>query len=153
MAGIPNMRLTKLTDLLNKVGSELTSEMKTRLKGSGKVNTGKLLNSIKYKVTEKKDSVELDFTMLEYGEWVDQGRKPGKQPPLDKIRKWCIQRGIPVKAAYPIARSIGKHGISPTYFFTTPLARRKAQISKQIEQVMRGEVVKSLEDYIKKNLK
>lgn len=42
--------------------------------------------------------------------WMQHGRGPGKQPPLDDIAQWCRDNRIPSEAAYPIARKIGKEG-------------------------------------------
>lgn len=54
-------------------------------------------------------STEKFFTVLE------TGRKPGKQPPTDPIRKWIESKGIATdisskSLAYLIARKIGREG-------------------------------------------
>ena len=38
------------------------------------------------------------------------GRAPGRMPPVNAIRQWCEVKGIPVAAAYPIARGIAQRG-------------------------------------------
>lgn len=137
--------------LLNKYGVEMTKEMKTRLKGENKLDTKKLYNSIEYKILETNDSVELQFLMEEYGEYVDQGRRPGKQPPLSKIQAWCRRKKIPVKAAFPIARKIGRFGTPATYFMTITVSRRQKQFEKDVENVMSEAVQKKIEKFLKQN--
>ncbi len=151
MADDFKFNLSRLHIFLDKIGKEIVSEMKNRLRSDGSVASGHLEKSIKYSVTDTKDSVELDFTMAEYGEYVDQGRRPGKQPPISKIKQWCRIKGIPETAAYPIARKIGRFGKAGTYFFTIPIQRRRDKIRSDINKIMGGEFVKSLEDYIRKN--
>jgi len=42
--------------------------------------------------------------------YIEQGRPPGRMPPLSRIIEWCIARGIPTGAAFPIAKRIGERG-------------------------------------------
>jgi len=35
-------------------------------------------------------------------------------PPVDPIRKWCREKGIPEGAAFAIAKSIAENGIPPS---------------------------------------
>ena len=57
-----------------------------------------------------------DLIMPEYSMFVEFGRKPGKQPPLNVIYAWCKSKGIPLTAAFPIARKIGRTGIKAKPF-------------------------------------
>lgn len=74
--------------------------------------TDNLKNNIEVEVSED----GLSLRMPEYGIFVDSGRKPGKQPPLNVIYKWTKRKNIDPKFAYPIARKIGKEGIEPKPF-------------------------------------
>ena len=38
------------------------------------------------------------------------GRGPGEIPPLEEIRNWVISKGLPLRSAVPIAKTIGKEG-------------------------------------------
>ena len=38
------------------------------------------------------------------------GRGPGEIPPLEQIRNWVISKGLPIKSAVPIAKTIGEEG-------------------------------------------
>lgn len=68
--------------------------------------TGRSKSMIEYKVKDNKGIL--------YGpdhiEFMERGRKPGGFPPLKGIQDWCIAKGIPVEAAYPIALTIAKKG-------------------------------------------
>ncbi len=93
-------------------------------------NTGELSRSLKYEIRKG----TLTFEMAEHGLYVDLGRKPGKYAPVDVIRKWVKQKPVLPRdkkgrfmkrtpanmksLAFLLNRSIYKHGIEPTYFFT-----------------------------------
>lgn len=144
--------MEQLVRLLSKYGTEVVAEMRTRLKNSGKVASGELFRSLEWRVVETDDEYQLEILAAEYAEYVDKGRRPGKQPPVSKIRKWCRLRGIPEKAAYPIARKIGRFGTPPTNFLTVPWTRRMAQLDRDIENVLSAEVQAKLDRFFRRDL-
>jgi len=52
-----------------------------------------------------------------YAQYVEEGRPPGKLPPISAIRAWCITIGIPKEAANAIAWKIFHKGIPPKHFW------------------------------------
>ena len=66
---------------------------------------------------------EVYFNLPDYWKYVEVGRKAGKMPPIDAIKKWLIVKRLVPKplsngtiptldqTAYLIARSIGRNGI------------------------------------------
>lgn len=111
-----------IEEALLRVGEELKKAMTDQLKTNGSYNTGKLANSIQYKVEQNDYEYDLVRTMLTYGVYVDggYGRKAGKQPPVKEIIEWIQFKKIPVPAsltiesfAFAIARKIGRMGTDP----------------------------------------
>jgi len=88
--------------------------------------TGKLINSINYRVTEKGDDWTLTLLSEDYLKFVDKGvsgtqRKYNtpysyrqKKPPISVIKQWTRVKGIPEEAAYPIQNKIFRFGLKPT---------------------------------------
>ena len=123
---------TKNTEAaLDKFGKYLVKEARKNLTRKKKNNTKGLYKSLDYEVKEMPNSINFDFLMEEYGEWVDKGRKAGKMPPVSAIEKWVSQRKIQFRdnkgrfetyktTAFLIARSIGKRGIPATHFYSRP---------------------------------
>jgi len=122
-------RNTKIA--LEKFGKYLVTEARKNLTRKNKNNTKKLYDSLRYEVDVKQNSMNFDFIMEEYGEWVDKGRQKGKMPPQSAILKWVEQRRIQFRdnrgkfktydsTAWAIAKSIKKRGIPATDFYSRP---------------------------------
>ena len=58
---------------LNSFGKQVVNRAKGNLKRRDKVVTGKLLNSVKYNVVKTKEGYSVEFTMLDYGKFIDKG--------------------------------------------------------------------------------
>jgi len=125
---------SKILDVLNKYGVEITSDIQNILQNNNAIASGDLYRSIDYKIVQKKGEYKLVISYADYGEFVLKGRRPGaKPPPFAPIMKWCQFKGIPKEAAYPIAKSIGKKGIKPLNFIF-PFFSKQNQIERFLEQ-------------------
>ena len=103
---------SNLVTILNEIGAEIVEKYKQELINQDKVVTGKLYNSIDYKLEISRDSIKLIFVAEDYYINIENGRQAGsKMPPISKIREWCQFKGILDKNAYIIARSISLKGI------------------------------------------
>ena len=116
---------------LEKFGKYLVKESRKNLTRKKKNVTNSLYDSLDYEVKAMPNSFEFDFLMEEYGEWVDKGRKAGKNPPFSPLRKWVQDRRIQFRdnsgrfqtydqTAWAVVKSIGKKGIEPSNFYTRP---------------------------------
>ena len=116
---------------LEKFGKYLVKESRKNLTRKKKNVTSSLYDSLDYQVKAMPNSFEFDFLMNEYGEWVDKGRRAGKNPPFSPLRKWVEDRRIQFRdnrgrfqtydqTAWAVVKSIGKKGIEPSNFYTRP---------------------------------
>lgn len=128
-------------------GNQVEQEIETRLFNLGKVASGKLYDSIGYKVIENEKGYKLQFYMADYGKYVDKGTKPskyadskeggtGKSQFITSLMKWCKIKGLPQGMAFPIRRKIWKFGQAPTNFFTIPTTRRQKQFKEGVKKNM-----------------
>jgi len=112
----------ELKKVMNQLGIELVIGLVKELIAADKKVTGNLVRSIDYKLIEVADNLILELLSADYLDQVDQGRKPGKQPPTRALDKWIVRRGIAPRSKngkfipresvkFLIARSIGKNGI------------------------------------------
>lgn len=107
------MEYTNLIKILNTIGTEIRDKYKEKIK-TGAYATGKLYNSVQYKVSVTDSSVKLSLNLEDYWINVENGRVAGKKmPPISVIRKWMLSKSIPDKngLAYLISRKISKKGI------------------------------------------
>lgn len=139
--------------------NSVESEIETRLHNAGKIASGRLYDSIGYELKETNARFVLTFKMADYGKYVDKGVKPskyanstgggtGKSAFIAALQKWCVLKGLPKEAAFPIRRHIWKVGIPPTNFFTIPTTRRVKQLERGVEKNMAIDI----EDFIKKEI-
>lgn len=136
------MENEKLITLINKFGKSVVDNQKKNLKD---INTGNLLRSINYRYKVEAENVIIDFISLDYGQYVDEGRKKGSFPPLSAIKAWVKRKGLPEKSAFPIANKIYKFGIPPRPFLLKGY--------KESQQNFINELIKLEETTIVKNVK
>lgn len=67
--------MSKLKDLLDKIGKETVRIIEQDITKKGLIRTGRLLNSIEYSVEPTDKGYFLLFDMEDYGYFLDQGTK------------------------------------------------------------------------------
>jgi hypothetical protein len=135
-------------DLLRRFGDDWIKTLTKHLVAHGKRASGRLIQSIDYKISKQADMIRIIIEGEDYLRFVDQGvdgkftsygspyRFTTKMPPVSKIEEWCSTKGIPKSAAFPIAKNIFKFGIEPTYVIDSTLSEMRIDtdvISKNIE--------------------
>lgn len=112
---------------IKQLASEFAQAYKQSLVADNKVASGSLTKNIKSRVKYDGKWLEIILSLEDYWKYVEYGRKPGKFPPIDKIRNWIIIKPIlprPLsngklpttnQLAYLISRKIATKGIKPTY--------------------------------------
>lgn len=112
--------------VLEEYGQRVVEAYKAQLHSRGKHATGKLANEVTYKVRKAGTMISVVLHLADYWKYVEKGRKAGKFPPLDAIRKWIEVKPIiprPDKngrlptipqLTFLIGRKIAEQGIPPT---------------------------------------
>lgn len=129
--------------VLDKFGKYLVKESRKNLTRKKKNVTNSLYESLDFDVKAMPNSFEFDFLMNEYGEWVDKGRRAGKNPPFSAIRKWVEDRRIQFRSnkgkfqtydqtAWAIVGGIGKKGIPASNFYSRPFNLGYAKLPNEI---------------------
>ena len=114
--------------------------------------------------------LELGFKAADYFPYVEEGRKPGKMPPVSAIAKWIRIKPIKLRdlktgqfikkdksnvnsVAYLIARKIGAYGVEPTWFFRDAFKMHYKRINKDIIAAYAKDVEKFMRITLKDNIK
>ena len=143
---------TNLKKQLEILGVESIAYLTKILAENDKQVTGNLIRSLDFKVIQDINGLMLNISAIDYFKYVDEGRKPGKMPPIKPIQSWVSKRGIIIanqtlsQTAFVIARSIGRKGIKPLRL-TEKLIDNI--ISKKEELIKKG-AVKDIQDLIDK---
>jgi len=127
--------MKKLELAIEIFGEEVVNEIANQLKIADKDATGDLIRSLDSNVIKNSKGFTIQLLANDYYQYVDNGRKPGKMPPIRAISKWVNARGISADAAWPIAKSIGMNGIRATNV-----------TDKTIKQITQNRKYKQFED-------
>ena len=100
--------------VLRMFGDDYIKILTALLRKKDKKASGALINSLSSKIQQTAKDIVIIIESNDYLKYVDEGRKPGKYPPLNAISKWMALKNIPKEALFPIAKSIYKFGIKPT---------------------------------------
>ena len=151
-----DVNFIQLKKVVDSVGSDFISQITIELLAADKSASGALINSLNYEIIEVLGNLMIRLNAESYLINVDQGRRPGKQPPSAVIRKWIDLRGIkPTNGiskdglAFVIARSIGRKGIQPTYV----IQKAKDNILKTKKDILARAAQKDVVDALNKILK
>tara|TARA_R110001583_G_scaffold3427_5_gene22004 strand:- start:3831 stop:4343 length:513 start_codon:yes stop_codon:yes gene_type:complete len=115
-------------------------------------------------------ALELGFKAADYFRYVEEGRKPGRMPPVSAIAKWIRIKPIKLRdaksgrfksktdtninsAAFAIAKHIGAYGVKPTWFFRDAFKMHYKRISKNIIAAYAKDVEKFMKITLKDNIK
>jgi hypothetical protein len=97
------MEWKNLKEALDAYGQVLEDEYREQIADKNAFASGRLFDSVKHIVQVNDTTIELSLELEDYWKWVEEGRAPGKFPPLDKIEEW-----IRVKPVAPYPDSKGK---------------------------------------------
>ena len=145
--------------IANELDIDLIEELRKQLERDKKRASGKLIDSLSYKMKQVLTVLNLEFTYETYGKFVEGGAtyKKGKIPPIKAIKEYCKIKGIDEKFAYPIAKNIYKFGIKPTPFVSDVLKNNisingaVSKISTIFEKEVELEFIKLINDINNKN--
>ena len=126
-------------------GNELIAQMQNRLRINKTNATSSLYESINPEIKGTQSGYRLTVLMEDYWQYVEEGRKAGKMPPIKNIYEWIrYKRPIQDKIqqspdkiaatkslAYVIARKIGQKGTKAQPFVTPSLKQVTTQTLAQ----------------------
>lgn len=111
----------KVAEVLERYGAEFIELYKLNLVASGRPASGKLADSLSYRVSLDGRTFAVDISLLEYWKYIENGTRP-HFPPISAIRDWIrvkpvlprpMQNGkLPTESqlAFLIARKISREG-------------------------------------------
>lgn len=110
-----SVKFNEVEDVLVRYATRIAQQAEKNLR-SNKFNkdsnaTGELSESIRVTPVEFMGGIySIEIRMLDYWQWVDAGRKPGKQPPISKIIKWIKDKQLRLDDGGTTARGYKREG-------------------------------------------
>lgn len=118
---------------IKKITDDFVVELKNKLTANDSNASGTLSNSLKGIVKQNGKYIVISIQLEDYWQFVENGRKAGKYPPLSEIRKWISVKPVlprPTKSgklptanqlAFLIARKISKVGTKAKPFLSNTI--------------------------------
>lgn len=137
----------KIITALQEYQSAFERAYKDRLLADDKKATGQLINSISTTIKVGSDTFEVVMSIVDYFKYVENGRKPGKFPPVDKILSWIkVKPVIPrpmhgklptqQQLAFLIGRKIATEGIEAGHQLKDTVEAINAQYIPKLEAAL-----------------
>lgn len=95
------MEWKNLKEALEMYGQVLEDTYREQIANTGAFASGRLFDSVHHIIEINDSTIDLCLSMEEYWKWVEDGRGPGKFPPLDRIEEWITIKPV---APYPDAQ-------------------------------------------------
>ena len=119
------MDLTELQNVLQEYAREATELYKYQISLGRKNASRKLTDNVKSNVIVGDQSFEVTLSLQEYWKYIENGRKPGKFPPVKALLDWISVKPViprpdadgnipsPKQLSFLIGRKIKEEGIEP----------------------------------------
>lgn len=154
------MEWRNLKETLEAYGQVLENEYREQISNTDTFASGRLFDSVKSIISIDEQTIELSLSMEEYWKYIEEGRGPGKFPPLGKIEEWITLKHI---APYPdskgrvpsneqlaflIGRKIAEEGTQGKHLLDKALEYTQDWI-ELIEQAIEMDINEELEEIMK----
>lgn len=155
------MEEAALKNELNLLAQELLQQYKANLTSKGKGN-GELVHSSTANITLNGTTYSIVLNLPDYWKYVEEGRRPGKFPPPDAIKKWITVKGILPREingrlpsenqlSFLIGKKISNKGLQGEPLLADAI--QKSKITERAEDLISdyfsGEINKELKDFAK----
>jgi hypothetical protein len=124
--------------------------MASILRQNGKGGS-RIIKKLGLRILTYDNKIEVTTKLPDYAIYVDQGRKPGKMPPLRAVLAWMKRKNIDKKYSFVIRRKIGREGIKATNFIKAGFLKTSpdfVQLIKELQKKYAEYIAKSAKDII-----
>lgn len=145
-----------LRQVLEDFGQLLVEEYKESLILNNKLASEDLYNSVNYQIKTSSGEFQVNLELNHYWKYIENGRKAGKFPPINKIAEWIrVKPVIPrpmsngklpteQQLAFLISRKIANEGIKPQPLLQESIDNVMYVMNEMIEDAL----VKDLEQEV-----
>lgn len=118
-----------------------------------------LKDKIKFVMNVNGNFYEIIFNAPKYWKYANDGRRPGKMPPVNVIADWVRRRNITPYAlkngklpttdqlAFMIARKIGRDGTTGIHFLEKSIDEQKSYWDDKISEAISNDIIAELDSF------
>lgn len=155
------IKFTNLERALKALGGDIVGRYRKNLSKYNINASGNLSRNTTSIFVIKGDVYEVDLSLPDYWKYVENGRKPGKFPPIDKILEWIrIKPVLPRPMAngklptekqltFLISRKIALEGIQPRPVLKETLSYLDSKINRMISTALERDIENNDTKYLK----
>lgn len=147
-------------EVLNRYGQRVIDLYRSNLSNSGHNATGKLASTASFNVEVGSDDINVTIHLEDYYRYVEEGRRPGRFPPVDAILSWIqakhimpreINGKLPTEnqLAFLIGRKIAEQGIEGTHDFANAQDTAKSEFEEAIREALKQDYDEEALRYMK----
>lgn len=142
--------------MLADYGKALQEAYKSKVGGEEHSASGKLQRSVEWRIDHSGRHYIISLELEYYWRFLEDGRAPGKYPPVSKIREWVrVKPVVPRRdkngrlpsikqLAFLIARKIAEIGIEPTHILQRTIDEINAEYKDKISAAFAEDLQTSL---------
>lgn len=138
----------ELLKVIEELGHEIERLARIVLTEQGISDKSQLYRDVQVQIDSSSNAIVLDSIFNNYVEYIEAGRKPmtGKQPPIDALRDWALEKGLPSDndTLYAISHAIWRDGVEGKPILAT--------LEERVEEYMQTEFMDKLSDAIMNEL-
>lgn len=143
---------THLVAALEEFGVAARNAYQDELIRGNKIASGRLLNSVEVSVEQHGYRYDVVLHLEDYWKWVEEGRPPGKLPPVSKILEWVLVKPVlpkpsmtgriptPQSLAWAISKSIANKGVEPFPALARTVPATVDQFSQKLAEAFAQDV-------------
>ena len=151
---LSELQLNHVKQCLDEYRNDLEYIYKRKLNDADKEATDKLIQTLNAEIQFNGLTMKVVLNIQDYWRYVEEGRKPGKFPPIVKIQEWIEQKNILPRQengklpttkslAFLISRKIANEGIEPG----KQLEETMNELNKEYEQKFKDALQEDFNDY------
>lgn len=155
------MEWKNVKEVLSGYGEALEEAYRQEVVDKQAFASGRLFDSVRAVVDIDGRYIELSLSLEEYWKYVEEGRGPGKFPPLDKIEEWVRIKNIAPypdsrgrvpsvpQLAYLIGRKIAEEGTEGQHLLEDALNKTDDWM-RLIEEAIEADVAEEINEILSK---
>lgn len=153
------MDFENLIEVLDEYGRAVKEKYQENIVYDDAVASGELLNSVKYIFQHNQSSFEVSLSLLDYWKYLENGRKAGKFPPINKILDWIrVKPVIPRpyngklpterQLAFLISRKIALEGTKPRDILKLTLEEINDEYFVKISDALAKDIEEDIDNFL-----